>query len=265
MRQYLDHSDTIYHKYDPEFKLDFTKHLESTQYSAALAVSGAWQGTNTDKIYEEHGWEIFYYRRWYRRLCHFYKLQSDQRPLYLFNEILHERIFSYNSRRSNVFESSAESTDRFTYTYFQNCVREWNQLDQSIRNCPTISGFESQLVCLVRPTKKSIFGVHDIEGVRLLTRLRVQFSDLREHRFRHMYNSYTIHIRFIYDSYTIHIQFIDNSCTIHIQFIYNSYTVPCVSVRRALRIMNIFYCTALAIQIIVTTSLTASRISLIGI
>ena len=41
---------------------------------------------------------------------------------------------------------------------------------------------------LVRPTKKSIFDVHDIEGVRLLTRLRVQFSDLREHRFRHRFH-----------------------------------------------------------------------------
>ena len=93
-----------------------------------------------------------------------------------------------NYEDQTCFESSAKSTDRFTHTYFQNCVREWNQLDQSIRNCPTISGFKLQLVRLVRPTKKSIFGVHDIEGVRLLTRLRVQFSDLREHRFRHRFH-----------------------------------------------------------------------------
>ena len=64
MRPQLDYGDIICHKYDPEFKLDSTKRLESTQYSAALAVSGAWRGTNTDKIYEELGWEIIYYRRW---------------------------------------------------------------------------------------------------------------------------------------------------------------------------------------------------------
>ena len=79
LRPHLDYGDIIYHKYDPEFKLDFIKRLESTQYSAALAVSGAWRGTNTDKIYEELGLEILYHRRWYRRLCHFYKLQSEQR------------------------------------------------------------------------------------------------------------------------------------------------------------------------------------------
>ena len=41
---------------------------------------------------------------------------------------------------------------------------------------------------VVRPTKKFIFDVHDNEGVRQLTRLRVQFSDLREHRFRHRFH-----------------------------------------------------------------------------
>ena len=51
-----------------------------------------------------------------------------------------------------------------------------------------MSRFKSQLVRLVTPTKKSISGVHDIEGVRLLTRLRVRFSDLREHRFRHRFH-----------------------------------------------------------------------------
>ena len=165
VRPHLDYGDIIYHKYDSEFKLDLTKRLESTQYSAALAVSGAWRGTNTDKIYEELGWEILYYRRWYRRLCQFYKLQNDQRPLYLYNETPQERTFSYNLRRPNVFESSVKSTNRFTHTYFQNCVREWNQLDQSIRNCPTISGFKLQLVRLVRQTKKSTLGAHDIEQV----------------------------------------------------------------------------------------------------
>ena len=96
VRPHLDYGAIIYHKYDPEFKLDFTKRLESTQYSAALAVSGAWRGTNTDKIYEELGWELLYYRRWYRRLCHFYKLLNDQRLLYLYNEIPQEHTFSYN-------------------------------------------------------------------------------------------------------------------------------------------------------------------------
>ena len=67
-RPHLDYGDIIHHRYDPELKLEFTKRLESTQCSAALVVSGAWQRTNTDKVYEELGWEILYYRRWYSTL-----------------------------------------------------------------------------------------------------------------------------------------------------------------------------------------------------
>ena len=43
MRPRLYYGDIIYHKCDPEFKLDFTKKLESVRYSAALAVTGAWR------------------------------------------------------------------------------------------------------------------------------------------------------------------------------------------------------------------------------
>ena len=55
VRPHLYYDDIIYHKCDPEFKLDFTKKLESIQYSAALAVTGAWRGTNADRLREEVG------------------------------------------------------------------------------------------------------------------------------------------------------------------------------------------------------------------
>ena len=62
----------------------------------------------------------------------------------------------------------------------------WNSpSDDTIDNSPTISVFQREPVRIVRPSKKSYFGIHDIEGKRLLTRLRVQFINLREHRFRH--------------------------------------------------------------------------------
>ena len=64
-------------------------------------------------------------------------------------------------------------------------MRERNQLDESIKSSPTISMFKRELMRLIRPHKRSLFGFYDIEGVRLFTRLRGEFSDLREHRFRH--------------------------------------------------------------------------------
>ena len=58
VRPYLDYGDIINHKFDPGLTLEFTRKLESTQYTAALTVTGAWRGTNKNKLYEELGLEI---------------------------------------------------------------------------------------------------------------------------------------------------------------------------------------------------------------
>ncbi len=71
VRPHLDCGDIIYHQYDPEMILNFTKRFEQTQYLAALAVADVWRGTNRQKLYNELGWESLYQRKWCRRLCQF--------------------------------------------------------------------------------------------------------------------------------------------------------------------------------------------------
>ena len=88
VRPHLDYGDIIYHRFDPYMSLDLTRKLEQTQYSAALAVTGAWRGTNRQRLSEELGWENLYERRWYRRLCNFYSLKMSATPQCLFEEIL---------------------------------------------------------------------------------------------------------------------------------------------------------------------------------
>ena len=51
--------------------------LESIQYSAALAVAGAWKGTSRDKLCDELGWESLSLRRWSRRLILLYKIVNN--------------------------------------------------------------------------------------------------------------------------------------------------------------------------------------------
>ena len=41
---------------------------EQVQYQAALAVTGAWQGTDRVRLYEELGWEYLTDRRMLRRV-----------------------------------------------------------------------------------------------------------------------------------------------------------------------------------------------------
>ena len=130
----LDYCDVIYHRHDPTFKLEFTKKLESVQYSAALAVSGAWKGTDMDRLYEELGWEPLYYRRWQRRLTHFYKLVNLKTPQYLAQYIPEQRHNPYNLRRCNTYPIMSARTEHFSHTYFPYCIREWNQLDSKYKD-----------------------------------------------------------------------------------------------------------------------------------
>ena len=157
VRPHLDYGDIIYHKYDPELNLDFTKKLEATQYSAALAVSGAWHGTNKYKLYEELGWESLYYRRWYRRLTHFFKLKSSFSPLNLYNLISPECEIHYNLKAPRDYELQIERTLRFSSTHFQNCIHQWNLLDVSTPSCQNIFEFKRELLGRIRPPKRPTF------------------------------------------------------------------------------------------------------------
>ena len=117
VRPHLDYGDIVYHKYDPEMRQDITKRLEQTQYSAALAVTGAWRGTSRQRLLEELGWESLYQRRWYRRMCHFFSLKKTRAPAYLFDEIPVERNVSYSLRCQREYQPAGR-TARFASTYF---------------------------------------------------------------------------------------------------------------------------------------------------
>ena len=61
--------------------------LESIQYNAWLALTGAIRGSLKEKIYQDLGFESLRVRRWYRKLCLFYKVLNNELPQYLFNLI----------------------------------------------------------------------------------------------------------------------------------------------------------------------------------
>ena len=46
-----------------------------------------------------------------------------------------------------------------------------------------INTFKSSILNFVRPRENSVFEVHDIKGVKLLTCLRLDFGHLNEHKF----------------------------------------------------------------------------------
>ncbi len=64
-------------------------------------------------------------------------------------------------------------------------------LSESLKSSSSLSIFKTGLIKDIRPSPNKIFSIKDNHGISLVTRLRVEFSDLRDHRFRHSFNCAT--------------------------------------------------------------------------
>ena len=77
----------------------------------------------------------------------------------------------------------------FETLFFPSTVIEWNKLDNNIRYWESVSAFKKQILKFFRPSLNSTFNVHNPHGIKLLTKLRVGLSHLREHKFRHNFKT----------------------------------------------------------------------------
>ena len=73
LRPHLDYGDVIH---DCLFNEFFQNKLESVQYNALLAITGAIRGSSRQNLYQKLGIESLKSRRWYQTLCFFFKLFS---------------------------------------------------------------------------------------------------------------------------------------------------------------------------------------------
>ena len=58
-------------------------------------------------------------------------------------------------------------------------------MDSDIKNIDSHAMFRKKLLTFIRPLGNDTYGIYDPLGVRLLNRLRLGFSHLMEHKFRH--------------------------------------------------------------------------------
>ena len=64
-------------------------------------------------------------------------------------------------------------------------MKDWFNIDASIRKSESIAIFKSRLLSLIRSSQSNVYNIFDPIGLKLLTRLRLGFSHLNEHKFRH--------------------------------------------------------------------------------
>ena len=141
---------------------------------------------NIKKKYQEFGLESLKFRRWFRKLCHFYKIFNDKSHSYLFNLIPNfNRV--HNTRLSYNIPSIKVRHYYFKNSFFPSAISEWNKLNLNIRNSASINDFKKKLLNFMRPCAISIIDIHDPLGIKLLTRLRLGLSPLHEHKFRHCF------------------------------------------------------------------------------
>ena len=73
----------------------------------------------------------------------------------------------------------------FNSSFYPYSIKEWCALSEYIRNIVSVNKFKEIILSFIRPKENSIFAIHDTKGLKLLTRLRLNFSHLNEHKFRH--------------------------------------------------------------------------------
>ena len=124
----------------------------------------------------------------YRKLCCFCKIINNQSPRYLF-QLVPSPNTRYFSRNSENIPQLWTKHDLFKNSFFASTIKEYNNLDPQIRKPKSISIFESNIF---RPKPNNVYYCHNPKGIKLLTRLRLGLSHLREHKLEHNFKDYLI-------------------------------------------------------------------------
>ena len=95
----------------------FVPKLRACRNIDALAITGAVRGISQIKLYKELGLESLRIRRWFRRLCIFFKIKIHGKSEYLFNKIPSSQIH-YNNRNTDQVETSYCRKDIFKNSFF---------------------------------------------------------------------------------------------------------------------------------------------------
>ena len=175
IRPHLDYGDIVY---DQPSNDAFSNKLETVRYNAALAIMRAVKGTSREKLYQELGLEYLHQRRWMRRFCLFYKVVSTKLTAFIYDTI---PPVSQSQRHPNTFNSISCRTEYFKNSFLPYVIGEWNKLNPEIQRCGSYNIFWKSILIFIRPSASRVYIINVAIDIKLITRLRLGFSHLREH------------------------------------------------------------------------------------
>ena len=113
-----------------------------------------------------------------RRFCLFYKVVSTKLPAFIYDTI---PPVSQSQRHPNTFNSISCRTEYFKNSFLPYVIGEWNKLNPEIQRCGSYNIFWKSILIFIRPSASKVYIINVAIDIKLITRLRLGFSHLREH------------------------------------------------------------------------------------
>ena len=118
----------------------------------------------------------------------FYKISNGLAPSYLSDHIPKRNEINMVLRNRCDYVPFTR-TDRYENSFFPYTIKAWKNLDEEAKSKPSVQSFKKYISNnYIRSPGHPLFGISDKHGINLLTKIRVGFSDLRDHRFSHNFN-----------------------------------------------------------------------------
>ena len=109
LRPHLDYGDVIYHNQ----RTDLIQLIVQVQYKDALIVSGCWQGTSCETLYDELAWKS---------------------PSSYLSDHLPEQSVNITTPFPPI--------EMYDNIFFPYCIENWNKLDNSVKILPSLTCFK---------------------------------------------------------------------------------------------------------------------------
>ena len=180
VRSVIDYSLPIYGN---SLKQTDLARLERLQYCAAKLVTGALHFTSREKLNIELGWENIKSRIDFLGLSIFHKIHlQETRPLVrsCLTKLDYEK--KHYTRSKGGYSPYPNYGAKYQKTFFPYISKMWNNLNSSTQSL-ALSDFKLKLKDIFKPFKNKHYAKGSKIGNILLTRIRVDRSDLNLHKY----------------------------------------------------------------------------------
>ena len=126
-------------------------------------------------------------RRWSRKIFLLHKIVNGLLASYLQSYLNHYNEGEYQTRSAcqNKMRTLSGRTKAFISSFYPYSIKECCALSEQNRIIVSVKKFKKIILSFSRPKENSVFELHDTKGLRLLTCLKLNFSYINKHEFRH--------------------------------------------------------------------------------